>query len=98
MDWSLLETRSSLFGSSKQLIAFRHHYRFYAAICFDRAACRGFPFEDVTWINANGRPMEEHHWTDGDPLFWDVIGRPGSDSRTRQQRKDVTVLVLINVS
>lgn len=98
VDWTLLDTRSSLFQFVKQLIAFRHHYPilrrnlFLTGLLAEDSGVR-----DVTWINANGGPMEEHHWTDTTIHCFGMLldGRAPTTGR-RQPGKDVTVLVLIN--
>ncbi len=98
VDWSLLDTRSSLFRFVQQLIAFRHHYPILRRNLF----LTGQPAEDsdvrdVTWINANGGPMEEHHWTDTTiHCFGMLLDGRAPTTGLRQPGKDVTVLVLIN--
>jgi glycogen operon protein len=51
----------------------------------------------VTWINANGGPMEEHHWTDPTIHCFGMLldGRAPTTGR-RQPGKEMTVLVLVN--
>jgi glycogen operon protein len=98
VDWSLLDTRSSLFRFVQQLIAFRHHYPILRRNLF----LTGQPAEDsdvrdVTWINANGGPMEEQHWTDTTiHCFGMLLDGRAPTTGLRQPGKDVTVLVLIN--
>ncbi|MFO0721139.1 MAG: glycogen debranching protein GlgX [Nitrospira sp.] len=98
VDWSLLETRSSLFQFVKELIAFRHHYPILRRNLFlTGQLAEDSGVRDVTWINANGGPMEEHHWTDTTIHCFGMLldGRAPTTGR-RQPGKDVTVLVLIN--
>lgn len=98
VDWSLLDTRSSLFRFVQQLIAFRHHYPILRRNLF----LTGQPAEDsdvrdVTWINANGGPMEEQHWTDTTiHCFGMLLDGRAPTTGLCQPGKDVTVLVLIN--
>ncbi len=98
VDWTLLDTRASLFQFVKELIAFRHHYPILRRNLF----LTGQPVEDsdvrdVTWINANGGSMEEQHWNDTTIHCFGMLldGRAPTTGR-RQPGKGVTVLVLIN--
>ena len=98
VDWTLLDTRASLFQFVKELIAFRHHYPILRRNLF----LTGQPVEDsdvrdVTWINAIGGSMEEQHWNDTTIHCFGMLldGRAPTTGR-RQPGKGVTVLVLIN--
>ena len=99
IDWSLLETRSSLFRFVQQLVALRHRYPILRRNLF----LTGQPAEnpdvrDVTWISAaSGVPMDEEHWRDTTLRSFGMLldGRAPSTGR-HQPGKDATVLVLIN--
>lgn len=98
VDWTLLETRSSLFQFVQQLIAFRHRYPILRRNLFlTGRSVEDSDVRDVTWINANGGPMEEHHWTDPTIHCFGMLldGRAPTTGR-RQPGKEMTVLVLVN--
>ena len=98
VDWSLLETRSSLFQFVKQLIAFRHLYPILRRNLFlTGQLAEDSGVRDVTWINANGGPMEEQHWTDTTIHCFGMLLDGGAPTTGRRQPgKDMTVLVLVN--
>lgn len=98
IDWSLLETRSTLFRFVQQLVALRHRYPILRRNLFLTGQTAVNPdVRDVTWINASGVPMDEQHWREPTLRSFGMLldGRTPSTGR-RQPGKDVTVLVLIN--
>jgi glycogen operon protein len=53
--------------------------------------------KDVTWINANGREMEDHNWGDtGMRCFGMLIDGRAQSTGVRQRGKDATLLIVIN--
>ena len=98
VDWTLLDTRSTLLHFFQQLVALRHRYPILRRNLF----LTGQPVEnsevrDVTWINASGMPMEEQHWLDTSlHCFGMLLDGRAPTTGLRQPGKDATVLVLIN--
>ena len=98
VDWTPLQTRSTLFRFVQQLITLRHRYPILRRNLF----LTGQPGEqsdvrDVTWINASGVPMESQHWSDTTlHCFGMLLDGRAPTTGLRQPGKEVTVLVLIN--
>ena len=52
---------------------------------------------DVTWINANGGPMQEDHWKDGNvKCFGMLLDGRAQKTGIRKQADDQTMLVILN--
>jgi isoamylase len=52
---------------------------------------------DVTWINANGAPMEEEHWKDGNvKCFGMLLDGRAQKTGIRKQADDQTMLLVLN--
>ena len=54
--------------------------------------------KDVTWINANGKEMEDTHWGDSDMrCFGMLLDGRAQTSGIRQRGHEATLLLIINV-
>jgi len=52
---------------------------------------------DVTWINANGGPMQEEHWKDGNvKCFGMLLDGRAQKTGIRKQADDQTMLLILN--
>ena len=52
---------------------------------------------DVTWINANGGPMQEEHWKDGNvKCFGMLLDGRAQKTGIRKQADDQTMLLIFN--
>jgi isoamylase len=98
LNWDLKEKGQHLIDYVHRLIGFRHKFPILRRNLF---LTGGYDEElgvkDVTWINANGREMEDKNWGDsGMRCFGMLIDGRAQVSGVRQRGKEATLLVVIN--
>jgi isoamylase len=98
LDWKLAEKNRALTEFVRRVIRLRHQYpilrrnRFLTGEYVEELGVK-----DVTWINANGKEMEDQHWGDTDMRCFGMLmdGR-AQPSGIRQQGKEATLLLVVN--
>jgi isoamylase len=98
LDWKLAERNKALTEFVRRVIRLRHQYpilrrnRFLTGEYVEELGVK-----DVTWINANGKEMEDQHWGDTDMRCFGMLmdGR-AQPSGIRQQGKEATLLLVVN--
>ncbi|MDH3693862.1 MAG: glycogen debranching protein GlgX, partial [Gammaproteobacteria bacterium] len=96
IDWSLLETQSSIAGFVRALITLRQSTRILRRDRFvhGRETSPVTGFADIEWINSNGVKMGDEDWQESGKH---CLGMLLSDSLDAPKDKDVdTVLVILN--
>jgi isoamylase len=98
LNWNMSEKGTSLIRYVQKLTGFRHKYPILRRNLFltgeyNEELC----VKDVTWINANGKEMEDRNWGDtGMRCFGMLIDGRAQTSGVRQQGKEATLLIVIN--
>jgi isoamylase len=98
LDWKQAEKNKALTEFVRRVIRLRHQYpilrrsRFLIGEYVEELGVK-----DVTWINANGKEMEDQHWGDTDMRCFGMLmdGR-AQPSGIRQQGKEATLLLVVN--
>jgi isoamylase len=98
LNWDIGEKGNGLISFAKKLIALR---RKYPILRRDRFLTGKYVQEldvkDVTWINANGKEMEDEHWGDqGMRCFGMLLDGRAQTTGIRQFGHQVTLLIVIN--
>ncbi len=98
LNWDLKEKGEQLIEYTKKLTGFRHKYPILRRNLFLNGDYNEeLGVKDVTWINANGREMEDHNWGDtGMRCFGMLIDGRAQVSGVRQRGKEATLLIVIN--
>ncbi|AXC11361.1 Glycogen debranching enzyme [Acidisarcina polymorpha] len=98
LNWDLKDKGKHLVKFVQRLTSFRHKYPILRRNLFltgeyNEELC----VKDVTWINANGREMEDHNWGDtGMRCFGMLIDGRAQTTGVRQRGKETTLLMVIN--
>jgi isoamylase len=98
LNWDIRDKGNGLISFAKKLIALRHKYPILRR---DRFLTGKYVPEldvkDVTWINANGKEMEDEHWGDqGMRCFGMLLDGRAQTTGIRQFGHQVTLLIVIN--
>ncbi len=98
LNWEFKEKAERLIKYVQRLTGFRHKYPILRRNLFLTGEYnQELGVKDVTWINANGREMEDHNWGDGGMrCFGMLIDGRAQTSGVRQQGKEATLLIVIN--
>jgi glycogen operon protein len=98
LNWEIKEKGEHLIGFVKKLTGLRHKYPILRRNLFLSGEYNEeLGVKDVTWINANGREMEDHNWGDhGMRCFGMLIDGRAQTSGVRQRGKEATLLLVIN--
>jgi glycogen operon protein len=98
LNWELKDKGKHLIQYVQRLIGFRHKYPILRRNLFLNGEFdEELGVKDVTWINANGREMEDHNWGDsGMRCFGMLIDGRARVSGVRQRGKEATLLLVIN--
>ncbi len=98
LNWDLKEKGQHLIEFTRKLTGFRHKYPILRRNLFLNGSYNEeLGVKDVTWINANGREMEDHNWGDtGMRCFGMLIDGRAQVSGVRQRGKEATLLIVIN--
>ncbi len=98
LDWKIEEKGQHLTEFVKQLTALRHKYpllrynRFYSGEYNEELGIK-----DLTWINANGREMEDRNWGDSTmKCFGMLMDGRAQPSGIKKRGSDATLLLVIN--
>jgi isoamylase len=98
INWDIREKGRHLIQYVQKLTTFRHKYPILRRNLFLNGEYNEeLGVKDVTWINANGREMEDHNWGDhGMRCFGMLIDGRAQTSGVRQRGKEATLLIVIN--
>ena len=98
LNWDFDERQKHLLKFVQRVIAFRHQYPILRRNLFLTGEYNEqLGVRDVTWINANGKEMEDHNWGDtGMRCFGMLIDGRAQTSGIRQQGREATLLLVIN--
>ena len=98
VNWDLATKNKQLVEYVQRLIGFRHKYPILRRNLFLTGEYNEeLGVKDLTWINANGREMEDHNWGDtGMRCFGMLIDGRAQTSGVRQRGRDATLLIVIN--
>ncbi len=98
VDWSLAEKEKAQVKFVQRLIRLRHQYPILRRNLFLSGAWNEeLGVKDVTWINANGREMEDQHWGDSYMrCFGMLLDGRSPVSGVKQRGKEATLLMIIN--
>ncbi|MFY9940435.1 MAG: glycogen debranching protein GlgX [Silvibacterium sp.] len=98
LNWDIQEKGTKLTTYVKKLTGFRHKYPILRRNLFLTGEYNEqLGVRDVTWINANGKEMEDHNWGDtGMRCFGMLIDGRAQSTGVRQRGKDATLLIVIN--
>jgi isoamylase len=98
VDWSLLEKNKEQVEFVRKLTSFRHRYPILRRNLFLTGEYNEeLGVKDVTWINANGREMEDTNWGDsGMRCFGMLMDGRAQTSGIHQRGHEATLLMVIN--
>ena len=98
LNWDIKEKGQLLIDYVKRIIGYRHRYPILRRNLFLTGEWNEeLGVKDVTWINANGREMEDHNWGDtGMRCFGMLIDGRAQSTGVRQRGKEATLLIVIN--
>ena len=98
LNWDLKDKGKHLIEFVRRLTSYRHKFPILRRNRF----LTGFysqelDVKDVTWINANGREMEDQHWGDqGMKCFGMLIDGRAQPTGITRRGEDATLLIVIN--
>ena len=98
LNWDFKEKAEHLVEFVRRMTGFRHKYPILRRNLFLTGECNEeLGIKDVTWINANGREMEDHNWGDTDMrCFGMLIDGRAQTTGVRQRGREATLLIVIN--
>ncbi|MDQ2833987.1 MAG: glycogen debranching protein GlgX [Acidobacteriota bacterium] len=98
LNWDHTEKQQALIKYVQRLTSYRHKYPILRRNLFLTGEYNEeLGVKDVTWINANGREMEDHNWGDhGMRCFGMLIDGRAQTSGVRQRGREATLLIVIN--
>ena len=99
LNWDIKEKGHSLIDFVKKLTGFRHKYPILRRNLFLNGQYQeDLGVKDVTWINANGKEMEQEQWSDERMrCFGMLLDGRAQTSGVRQRGHEATLLLAINV-
>jgi glycogen operon protein len=98
VNWELKDKGTCLLNFAKKVIGFRRQYPILRRDRFlNGEYLEDLGVKDVTWINANGKEMEDEHWGDtGMRCFGMLLDGRAQPSGIRQIGKEATLLLILN--
>ena len=98
VNWELKDKGQCLLAFAKKVIGFRRQYPILRRDRFlNGEYLEDLGVKDVTWINANGKEMEDEHWGDtGMRCFGMLLDGRAQPSGIRQIGKEATLLLILN--
>ena len=98
LNWQLKEKGESLIRYVRKIAGMRHKYPILRRNLFLTGQySEELELKDVTWINANGKEMEDAHWGDtGMRCFGMMMDGRCQTSGVRQRGHEATLLLVIN--
>jgi len=98
VNWELAEKEKLLTKFVQRLTRMRHQYPILRRNLFLGGNWdEDLGVRDVTWINANGREMEDRHWGDRNMrCFGMLLDGRAQTTGIRQRGKEVTLLLVVN--
>jgi isoamylase len=99
LNWKIEDKGKSLTDFTRRLIGLRHKYPIlHRNIFLDGQYQEELGVKDVTWINANGKEMDDQNWGDsGMRCFGMLLDGRAQTSGIRQRGTEATLLLVINV-
>jgi isoamylase len=99
LNWDAAEKGKPLTKFVRKLIGLRHKYPILRRNLFlNGQYVEDLDLKDVTWINANGKEMEDEHWGDsGMRCFGMLLDGRAQTTGIRQRGHEATLLLVINV-
>jgi glycogen operon protein len=99
VNWSTAEKGKPLTDFVRKLIGLRHKYPILRRNLFlNGQYVEDLDLKDVTWINANGKEMEDEHWGDsGMRCFGMLLDGRAQITGIRQRGHEATMLLVVNV-
>jgi len=99
LNWDAAEKGKPLTKFVRKLIGLRHTYPILRRNLFlNGQYVEDLDLKDVTWINANGKEMEDEHWGDsGMRCFGMLLDGRAQTTGIRQRGHEATLLLVINV-
>jgi isoamylase len=98
LNWDIKEKGRCLIAFAQKLIGLRRQYPILRRDRFlNGEYVEELGVKDVTWINANGKEMEDEHWGDsGTRCFGMLLDGRAQSSGIRRQGREATLLIVIN--
>ncbi len=98
LDWNTKVKGKRLIKFVKKLTSLRHKYPVLRRNLFLTGEYNDeLGVKDVTWINANGREMEDQQWGDhGMRCFGMLLDGRAQTTGIRQRGKEATLLIIVN--
>lgn len=98
LNWDIKEKGQRLQAFARKVIGFRRTYRILRRDLFlNGEYLEDLGVKDVTWINANGKEMEDRNWGDsGMRCFGMLLDGRAQPSGIRQLGKEATLLLVLN--
>jgi isoamylase len=99
LNWAIEEKGQALIAFVRKLTGLRHKYPILRRNLFlNGQYIEELGVRDVTWINANGKEMEDEHWGDGlMRCFGMLLDGRAQTTGIRQHGHEATLLMVINV-
>ena len=97
-DWERRDKGHHLVAFVRRLIAMRHKFPILRRDRFlDGVFVEELGVKDVTWLNANGKEMEDRQWGDsGMRCFGMLLDGRAQTSGIRREGKEATLLTVVN--
>ena len=97
-DWALKDKGKHLVQFVTKIIAMRHKFPILRRDRFlDGVFVEELGVKDVTWLNANGKEMEDSHWGDsGMRCFGMLLDGRAQTSGIRRAGKEATLIIVVN--
>jgi glycogen operon protein len=98
LNWDIKDKGQCLIAFTRKLIGFRRQYPILRRDRFlDGKYVEELGVKDVTWINANGKEMEDEHWGDsGTKCFGMLLDGRAQPSGIQRVGHEATLLIVIN--
>jgi glycogen operon protein len=98
LNWDIQEKGKCLIAFTQKLIGLRRKYPILRRDRFlNGEYVEELNVRDVSWINANGKQMEDEHWGDsGTRCFGMLLDGRAQTSGIRQPGREATLLIVIN--
>jgi isoamylase len=99
LNWEMADKGKSLISFVKKVIGLRHKYpTLRRSLFLSGQYLEELDLKDVTWINANGKEMDDAHWGDSDMrCFGMLLDGRAQTSGIRQRGHEATLLLIVNV-
>ena len=98
LNWNIDDNGQSLMRFAQKLTRLRHRYPILHRNRFLTGEYNAdLDVKDVTWVNANGKEMEQSHWSEAEmKCFGMLIDGRAQTTGIRQRGKEATMLIVMN--